>query len=173
MSHPGQRTRVASDEEDIELVGTQIGTVQDDEIKANHNLREQDTLIGNTRIRKKKSCVHSACRIVLGIVATAVFTFMLIQLWANYGDTIKARVFAPQIVGAGAFGLDGEQGDVFGVNFLKWNNTTLHLNISKPKNELLQVTLQTPQSWEYIWEDDLLKIDFDTQDIVTIMAWSI
>jgi len=173
MSHPGQRTRVASDEEDIELAGTAIGIADDEDIKAHHNLQERDTLIGNTRILKKKSCIHSTCRIVLGIVATAVFTFMLIQLWSNYGDTIKARVFAPQIVGAGAFDPDGEKGEMFSVDFIEWKNTTLHLNLSKPKNELLQVGFQTPQMWSYVWEDDLLKIDLESIDHVTIIAWSI
>jgi len=174
MSHPGQRKRLPSDEdEEIELAGTQIGIADDADIRADHNLQEQDTLIGNHRIRKKKSCIHSACRILLGIVATAVFTFMLIQLWSNYGDTIKARVFAPQIVGAGAFDGDGEQGEMFGVGFIKWENTTLYLNTSKPKHELLQVGFQTPQSWSYNWENDLLKISMDSVDIVSIIAWSI
>ena len=173
MSHPGQRKRLPSDEEEIELAGTQIGIADDNDIQANHDLREQDTLIGNHRIRKKKSCIHSACRILLGIVATAVFTFMLIQLWANYGDTIKARVFAPQVVGAGVFDEDGDKGELFGVDFIKWENTTLHLNVSKPKHEMLQLGFQTPQSWSYDWKDDLLKIDLDSIDVVTIVAWSI
>ena len=173
MSHPGQRKRVASDEEEIELAGTQIGIADDADIRVDHNLQEQDTLIGNHRIRKKKSCIHSACRILLGIVATGVFVFMLIQLWSNYGDTIKARVFAPQVIAAGAFDADGEQGEMFGVRFIKWDNTTLHLNTSKPKHEMLQVGLQTPQAWSYEWENDLLKIDLDIVDRVTVMAWSI
>ena len=173
MSHPGTRTRVASDEEEVELAGTQIGIADDDEIQRNHNLQERDTLIGNTRIRKKKSCIHSACRIILGIVATAVFTFMMIQLWSNYGETIKARVFAPQVIAAGAFDADGEEGEMFGVKFIKWDNTTLHINTSKPKHEMLQVNFQTPQSWSYDWEDDLLKIDLDIVDSVSIVAWSI
>ena len=172
MSHPGQRVRVESDEE-IELSGTQIGIADDADIRANHKLQERDTLIGNSRIRKKKSCIHSACRIILGIVATAVFTFMLIQLWSNYGDTIKARVFAPQVIAAGAFDADGKQGEMFGVDFIKWENTTLHLNTSKPKHEMLQVGFQTPQSWSYDWENDLLKISMDSTDMVTVLAWSI
>ena len=173
MSHPGQRSRVPSDEEEIELAGTAIGIADERDIQVDHNLRERDTLIGNHRIRKKKSCIHSACRILLGIVATAVFTFMLIQLWANYGDTIKARVFAPQVVGAGLFDAEGEHGELFGLGFIKWENTTLHLNLSKPKHEMLQVGFQSPQSWSYNWEDDLLKIDIDSLDIVSIVAWSI
>lgn len=173
MSHPGQRTRVASDEEEVELRGTQIGIADEEEIQVNHNLQEQHTLIGNTRIRKKKSCIHSACRIILGIVATAVFVFMLIQLWSNYGDTIKARVFAPQVVAMGAFDADGEHGEMFGVKFIKWQNTTLHLNTSKPHNELLQVHFQTPQSWKYEWNDDLLKIDTNIVGKVSIVSWSI
>ena len=173
MSHPGQRTRVASDDEEIELAGTQIGIANEEDIRINHNLQERDTLIGNTRIRKKKSCIHSACRIILGIVATAVFTFMLIQLWSNYGDTIKARVFAPQVIAAGAFDADGNWGEGFGVDFIKWENTTLHLNASKPKHELLQVGFQTPQEWSYDWTDDLLKISMDLTDGVSVVAWSI
>lgn len=173
MSHPGTRVRVESDDDDIELSGTQIGIADDADIRANHKLQERDTLIGNTRIVKKKSCIHSACRIILGIVATAVFTFMLLELWSNYGDTIKARVFAPQVVALGAFDADGKQGEIFGVDFIKWENTTLHLNTSKPKHEMLQVGFQTPQPWSYDWQGDLLKISMNRTDRVTISAWSI
>ena len=59
------------------------------------------------------------------------------------------------------------------MSFIKWQNTTLHLNTSKPKHELLQVGFQSPQAWSYDWEDDLLKIDLDIVDRVTVMAWSI
>jgi len=171
MSHPG--ARVHSDEEEIELTGTQIGIADESEIKANHELRERDTLISGVRVLKKKSCLHSACRILLGIVATAVFTFMLIQLWANYGDTIKARVFSPQVIGAGAFDEDGEASKLFSVDFIKWDNSTLHLNLTKPEHELLQVDFKTPQTWNYEWDKDLLKINLDTRDDVTVIAWSI
>ena len=43
MSHPG--AIVHSDDEEIELTGTQIGIADDSEIQANHELRERDTLI--------------------------------------------------------------------------------------------------------------------------------
>ena len=173
MSHPGARKIVDDDEEDVELTGTQIGIADDAEIRANHDLQEKDTLIGGVRVMKKKSCLHSTCRILLGIVATAVFTFMLIQLWANYGDTIKARVFSPQVIGAGTFDTDGEAGKLFGVNFLKWDNSTLHLNITKPEHELLQVSFHEPQAWDYTWKDDLLTLQLSKKDFVTVMAWSI
>ena len=174
MSHPG--AIVHSDDEEIELTGTQIGIADDSEIQANHELRERDTLISGVRgvsVLKKKSCLHSACRIILGIVATAVFTFMLIQLWANYGDTIKARVFSPQVIGAGAFDEDGETSKLFSVDFIKWDNSTLHLNLTKPEHELLQVDFKTPQTWSYEWDKDLLKINLDNRDDVTVIAWSI
>ena len=58
---------------------------------------------------------------------------MLIQLWANYGDTIKQRVFSPQVVGAGCFDEDGEHGKMFGMQFHKWINSTLHINMTKPE----------------------------------------
>ena len=171
MSHPGTR-RVPDDEEDIELASTQLGMADDDEIKEDHGFEDQGFISGK-RNRKKRSCLHSACRILLGIVATGVFTFMLIQLWSNYGDTIKRRVFAPSISFAGTFDDEGARGDVFNVNFLKWENSSLHLNTSKPTNELLQVTFQSPQAWEYEWKDDLLKIHLDEPNEVSIMAWSI
>jgi len=94
-------------------------------------------------------------------------------LWANYGDTIKARVFAPQVVGAGSYDAEGNKGEIFALDFLEWKNTTLHLNLTKPKNELLQVDFKTPQSWSYDWTDDLLKITAQSIDRVTIIAWSI
>ena len=94
---------------------------------------------------------------MMGIVATAVFCFMLIQLWSNYGDDIKKRVFSPQIAGAGKFDLEGEDGDVFGMDFHKWENTTLHINMSKPKHDLIQLDLMTPQEWSYEWVDASLS----------------
>jgi len=171
MSHPGTR-RVPDDEEDIELAGTQLGIAEDDEIKEDHDFEDQGFISGKRNI-KKKSCLHSTCRIILGIVATGVFTFMLIQLWSNYGDTIKRRVFAPSISFAGTFNDEGARGDIFNVEFLKWENSSLHLNTSKPTNELLQVMFQSPQAWEYEWKDDLLKIHLDQLKEVSIMAWSI
>ena len=171
MSHPGTR-RVPDDEEDIELAGTQLGMADDDEIKEDHDFEDQGFISGKRNV-KKKSCLHSTCRVVLGIVATGVFTFMLIQLWSNYGDTIKRRVFAPSISFAGTFNDEGARGDIFNVQFLKWENSSPHLNTSKPTNELLQVTFQSPQSWEYEWKDDLLKIHLDEPNEVSIMAWSI
>ena len=171
MSHPGTR-RLPDDEEDIELAGTQLGIADDDEIKEEHDFEDQGFISGKRNV-KKKSCLHSTCRILLGIVATGVFTFMLIQLWSNYGDTIKRRVFAPSVAFAGTFTDEGAKGDIFNVQFLKWENNSLHLNTSKPSNELLQVTVRTPQSWDYEWKDDLLKIHLDDPDEVSVMAWSI
>lgn len=171
MSHPGTR-RVTDDEEDIELAGTRLDMADDDEIKEEHDFEDQGFISGKRNI-KKRSCIHSTCRIILGIVATGVFTFMLIQLWSNYGDTIKRRVFAPSIAFAGSFDEEGARGDVFNVDFLKWENKSLHLNTSKPTNELLQVSFQTPQRWSYEWEEDLLKVHLETLDHISIMAWSI
>ncbi len=171
MSHPGTR-RVPDDEEDIELADTQLGIADDYEIKEEHDFEDQGFISGKRKI-KRKSCLHSTCRILLGIVATGVFTFMLIQLWSNYGDTIKRRVFAPSISFAGVFDDEGARGDIFNVQFLKWENSSLHLNTSKPPNELLQVTFQTFNDWDYEWEDDLLKIHFDKPNDVSIIGWSI
>ena len=171
MSHPGTR-RVAGEEEDIELSGTQVGIADDDEIIEDHELEDRGFISGKRNI-KKKSCIHSTCRILLGIVATGIFTFMLIQLWSNYGDTIKRRVFAPSIVAAGCFDDEGAHGELFNVGYLKWENSSLHLNSTKPQNELLQVTFETPQKWSYEWKDDILKLHLERLDHVTLMAWSI
>lgn len=168
MSHPGQRVR--DDEEEIELTGTQIEMADDSEIAPEHRLREDAGLLRNVRT-KKRSCIHNTCRIVMGIVATAVFTFMLIQLWANYGDTIKQRVFSPQVVGAGSFDGEGKSGKLFGMEFHKWTNSTLHINMSKPENDLIQ--LETPQPWSHEWDDNCLKITLDAVDQVSVMVWSI
>ena len=113
MSHPGTR-RVPDDDEDIELAGTQVGIADDDEIREEHDFEDQGFISGKRNI-KKRSCIHSTCRVILGIVATGVFTFMLIQLWSNYGDTIKRRVFAPSITFAGTFNEQGAKGDIFNV----------------------------------------------------------
>lgn len=171
MSHPGTR-RLSDDEEEIELAGTRVGIADDDEIKEEHSFEDQGFITGK-RNRKKRSCLHSTCRILLGIVATGVFTFMLIQLWSNYGDTIKRRVFAPSIAFAGRFNDAGAQGELFNVQYLKWENSSLHLNTTKPTNELLQVTFQSPQTWSYDWEDDLLTLHMERLEHVTVMAWSI
>lgn len=171
MSHPGQRKRLGSDEEDIELT-TRIEMADDSDITPDHRLREDAGLLRNIKV-KKRSCIHNTCRIIMGIVATAVFTFMLIQLWANYGDTIKQRVFSPQIVGAGSFNEEGGQGEMFGMKFHKWVNSTLHINMTQPEHDLIQVALQTPQAWSYEWDNDCLKLALDAVDQATVMVWSI
>lgn len=169
MSHPGQR-RLPNDEEEIELTGTRIEMAEDSDIAPDHRLREDAGLLRHVRV-KKRSCIHNTCRIVMGIVATAVFTFMLIQLWSNYGDTIKQRVFSPQVVGAGCFNEEGEHGKLFGMDFHKWENKTLHINMSKPENDLIQI--QTHGNWSYEWDDDCLKVALDIVDHINIMVWSI
>lgn len=169
MSHPGTH-RIPDDEEDIELPSTRLG--DEDESKDGSDYEDQGFITGK-RKSTRKSCLHSTCRVILGIVATGVFTFMLIQLWSNYGDTIKKRVFAPSISLAGCFNDEGAHGELFNVDYLKWENSSLYLNSTKPSNELLQVTFQTPQTWSYEWEDDLLKVHLERLDHVTIMAWSI
>lgn len=169
MSHPGTRRL---DDEEIELAGTQVGIADDEEISEDHDYEDQGFISGKRNV-KKRSCLHSTCRILLGIVATGVFTFMLIQLWSNYGDTIKRRVFAPSVSFAGCFNDEGAHGELFNVEYLKWENSSLYLNTSKPRNELLQLTFQSPQTWSYEWEDDLLKLHLERLDHVTVMAWSI
>jgi hypothetical protein len=172
MSHPGQRKRLASDEDDIELTGTQLEMSGDDDIEPDHRFREDAGLLRNVRIQKR-SCIHNTCRIVMGIVATAVFTFMLIQLWANYGDTIKQRVFSPQVVGAGRFHKDGAQGKLFGMEFHKWVNNTLYINMTKPEHDLLQISFQTPQTFAYEWDQSCLKVSLDSIDDMSVVVWSI
>ena len=63
--------------------------------------------------------------------------------------------------------------DYFNVQFIKWENASLHLNTSKPSNELLQLSFQTPQSWTYEWKDELLQVHLEELDDVSIVAWSI
>ena len=98
---------------------------------------------------------------------------MLIQLWSNYGDDIKKRVFSPQIAGAGAFNEKGGHGEMFGMQYHKWVNNTLHVNMTKPKNDLVQVTLNTPQMWSHEWSEDCLQLSLQHVDHVTLMVWSI
>lgn len=109
----------------------------------------------------------------MGIMATAVFTFMLIQLWANYGDDIKKRVFSPQIAGAGSYSPSGPSGNVFGFDFHKYDNNTLHLNITKPSQELVQLNYQVPQIGSYTWDDDCLQIQLEPLNHVSVFVWSI
>ena len=176
MSHPGsskkkkkKRIRVEEDE----LSDTGIEMADDCEIQADHELEESSGLLSRKRVVRKKSCMHTACRIMMGIMATAVFTFMLIQLWMNYGDDIKKRVFSPQVVGAGCFDEKGEHGEMFGMQFHKWVNSTLHINMTKPEHDLIQINLESPQPWSYNWDEDCLKIAMDTPDHITVMVWSI
>ena len=168
MPHPSHKI-----EDDVFDDDTGIEMAEDSEIKADHNMKETGSLLGRARGRKKKSCIHSTCRIVMGIVATAVFCFMLIQLWSNYGDDIKKRVFSPQIAGAGMFNEKGGDGDMFGMQYHKWVNNTLHVNMTKPKNDLVQVTLNTPQTWSHEWSEDCLRLTLQHVDHVTLMVWSI
>lgn len=174
MSHPGsskkKRVRV---EDDDELSDTGIEMADDCDIQADHDLEESSGLLSRKRVVRKKSCMHTTCRIIMGIMATAVFTFMLIQLWANYGDDIKKRVFSPQVIGAGSFATDGAVGTTFGLDFHKYEHETLHLNISKPDQDLIQLDFVQPQRKAYEWDDGCLKIDLDSSNSVTVLVWSI
>ena len=152
---------------------TGIEMADDSEIEADHNLRETKSLIGNTPVVRRRSCLHSTCRVMMGIMATAVFCFMLIQLWSNYGDDIKARVFAPQVVGAGKFTTEGSTGKLFGMQFHKWKNTTLHVNLSRPDNDLVQIDMDGDQEYSYKWEPHCLQITLEYPDPLRLVVWSI
>ena len=175
MSHPGskKKRRVSMDDDEEELMDTGIEMANDSDIDADHDLEESSGLISKKPVVRKKSCIHNTCRICMGIMATAVFTFMLIQLWANYGDDIKKRVFSPQIVGAGSYGTEGSVGKTFGFDFHKYVNKTLHLNLSKPEQELVQLDYRIPQTSSYTWDDGCLKIGLETSNDVRVLAWSI
>lgn len=157
--HPG------SNEED-----TQIEMVEDSEIKPVH---ERASLMGRGDNVQRRSCVHSTCRVLMGVVATGVFVFMLIQLWAQYGDTIKTRVFSPVLVGAGSFDADGDTDTSFMIKYKDWANTTLRLNVSRPEKDLLQVTMRQPQPWSYEWKDGLLHIAMSEPTETTVFLWSV
>ncbi|MBM29203.1 MAG: hypothetical protein CME58_12615 [Halieaceae bacterium] len=152
---------------------TGIEMAEDSDIQADHKLRETKSLIGNTPVVRRRSCLHSTCRVMMGIMATAVFCFMLIQLWSNYGDDIKARVFSPQIAGAGKFNVEGAEGKMFGMQFHKWVNSTLHVNMSKPEQELVQIDMNSYQDYTYKWEPHCLKITLEYPDALRLMVWSI
>lgn len=161
--HPGAK------DEDVDLEDTGIEMADDSEIKPIH---ERESLMGRGRVHRR-SCIHSACRICMGIVATGIFVFMLIQLWQNYGDQIKTRVLSPVVVGAGKFDENGASGKSFLMGFHKWENSTLHVNASKPENSLLQVTLDDPQPWSHSWVEDCITIQLSSKTGVSIVLWSV
>ncbi len=160
--HPGS-------EEDISLDDTGIEMADESDIK---RVYERDTLLRRVQ-PPKRSCLASSCRICMGITATAVFCFMLIQLWASYGDAIKQRVLAPVVSSAGCFDAEGAHGSTFLLGYHKWDNTTLHLNATKPLNEMVQVNMEQPQEWSYEWSEDCLKITLEKIAHVNVMVWSI
>lgn len=173
MSHPGSSSRVRSNEIADDLEDTGIEMADDSEISADHDLGETSGLISKKQIVKRKSCIHNTCRICMGIMATAVFTIMLVQLWSNYGDDIKRRVFSPQVVGAGVYDSTGARGVEFGFAFHMYENETLHLNGTKPENDLVQLSYGTPRESSYVWEDDCLRIPMESENQVSVVAWSI
>lgn len=165
--HPGSH----DDEENIELTSTGIEMEDDDRnIKRVH---ERESLMGRVKRVPERSCLYSSCRICLGISATAVFCFMLIQLWTNYGDMIKQRVYSPAISATGCFDDEGSCGESFLMDFHKWDNHTIHLNTSKPKNDLVQVNFKTPQEWDYKWGEKCLQISVEEPAEFTVMVWSV
>ena len=94
--------------EDVDLEDTGIEMADDSEIKPIHGGKSYG------QGKSPQAFVHSlACRICMGIVATGIFVFMLIQLWQNYGDQIKTRVLSPVVVGAGKFDENGASGKSF------------------------------------------------------------
>lgn len=152
---------------------TGIEMADDSDIQADHKLRETKSLLGGVSVVRRRSCLHSSCRVLMGIMATAVFCFMLIQLWSSYGDDIKARVFSPQIAGAGKFTTNGGEGKMFGMHFHKWTNSTLHVNMSKPENDLVQIDMDGDQEYSYKWEAHCLQITLEYADALRLVVWSI
>ena len=56
MSHPGAH-RVADDEEDIELSGTQVGIADDDDIIEDHEFEDRGFISGKRNIKKKVASI--------------------------------------------------------------------------------------------------------------------
>jgi len=93
-----------------------------------------------------KSTMYSCCRACMIVTAMIIFVLMLVQLWSNYGEYIENRVMAPTIAGAGEFNRDGKVSE-FVMKYHKWDNGTLHLNMTKPKSYMVITSPVYPVTW--------------------------
>lgn len=120
---------------------TQIEMAEEDDIEEIH---EKKTLLHKNV--PKKSFLYNCCRACMVITAMVIFVLMLVQLWSNYGEYIQSRVMAPSIAGAGEFSRDGPVTQ-FVMEYHKWDNNTLHLNMTKPSSYMVLTAPDTPHTW--------------------------
>lgn len=131
---------------------------------------ETNTLIGNVEKRQKKqSCMRRTCKVLLALGATSMFVIMIVQLWTNYGDYIETRVFSPTMHSAGTFTREGAV-STYVMDYHKWDANTLHITVEEPDNALVQVTAESPSTFE--WGEDCLLVDTVSSN-VSVVVWSL
>jgi hypothetical protein len=106
---------------------------------------EKKTLLRKQKM-PPKSTMYSCCRVCMILTAMVIFVLMLIQLWSNYGEYIENKVMAPSIAGAGEFDKDGAHTQ-FVMKYHKWENGSLHLNMTKPTSYMVLTSPIYPITW--------------------------
>lgn len=141
---------------------TQIEMASDDDIE---EVYEKKTLLRKRKM-PPKSTMYSCCRVCMILSAMVIFVLMLVQLWSNYGEYIENKVLAPTIAGAGEFNKDGATTQ-FAIKYHKWENNTLHLNMTKPSSYMVVIMPERP----FVWVEGCMQIATGN-DTVKVLVYS-
>lgn len=122
----------------------------------------------NTLLRKQKlppkSTMYSCCRVCMILSAMVIFVLMMIQLWSNYGEYIENKVMSPTIAGAGEFNQDGPTTQ-FAMKYHKWDNNTLHLNMTKPSSYMVWIVPERT----FTWVEECIQIEAVNETVKVIV----
>lgn len=136
-----KRGKLPDDEETI------IELVEDDEEV--EEIHERERFVDRVRVQvKKPSTMRTVCKWVSVTAAIAIFVSILVTLWLQYGDAIRARVFPPSINAMGHVcrnrtvatyrsNLDTDM-------MRKLNTTDMHVNMSVPEHPFVVLFPEVP-----------------------------
>ena len=108
---------------------------------------------------------------MMGIMATAVFCFITFAVEQLRRRHQGARVLASDR-GCGKFNVEAEGQDVRHA-VPQVGEQQLHVNMSKPENEIVQIDMNSYQDYTYKWEPHCLQITLEYPDALRLMVWSI
>ena len=135
------KRKLPNDEETI------IELVEDDEEVEEINERER--FVDRVRVQvKKPSTMRIVCKWVAITASIAIFVSILVTLWLQYGDAIRARVFPPSISAMGDICRNGTsktyRSNLDTDMMRELNTTDFHVNMSVPEHPFVVLFPDAP-----------------------------
>lgn len=118
----------------------------DDEVEEIH---ERERFVDRVRVQvKKPSTFRTVCKWISVTAAIAIFVSILVTLWIQYGDTIRARVFPPSISAMGHVCRNRTVATYrsnLDMDMMRALNTTdIHINMSVPEHPFVVLFPDVP-----------------------------